>query len=438
MEANQMPNQDPNAYSRRLFLQQGVTLASLASTVPWFIERSAASVMHPLGSAVSSLAGVPEDRVLVVVQLGGGNDGLNTVVPYFSDDYRRARPRIGIGAPGENNTSAGQALQLDADAGLGLHPNLTGLKELHDEGMLSIVQGTGYPNPNRSHFTSMDIWQTATHDAKGNGWLGRYFDNQCNGTPIPEASISIGRTAPRALIGSVQKPVSFESEQLFRWLGQDLHTSMKDPYDQINRMGMPEDVAAETQASFLMRTALDAQVSSDRIRAAVRRDPLVNYPGNNNLAQQLRMVAAMVRDGLSTRVYYVTLGGFDTHANQLNSHGNKMRLFGDALRTFYKDLKAQGNDSRVLTMVFSEFGRRVKENASGGTDHGTAAPMFLAGPMVRPGVLGQHPSLTSLDSGDLKFTVDFRSIYTAVLEDWMQTPSKDVLGASFPKAKVLI
>ena len=274
-------------------------------------------------------------------------------------------------------------------------------------------------------------------NAKGNGWIGRYFDNQCNGTPIPEGAISIGRNAPKAMIGSVQKPVSFESERLFRWLGQDLHSSMKDPYDKINRLGMPQDVAAETQASFLMRTALDAQVSSDRIREAVRRQPLVNYPGNNSLAQQLRMVGAMVRDGMKTRVYYVTLGGFDTHANQLNTHANKMRQFGDALRVFYRDLKAQGNDSRVLTMVFSEFGRRVAENASGGTDHGTAAPMFLAGPMVRPGVLGQHPSLGSLDSGDLKYTVDFRSIYTAVLEDWMKAAPKDVLGESFPKAKVL-
>lgn len=432
-----MPTNRPDAYSRRLFLQQGVTLASLASTVPWFIERSAASVMHPLGSALSSIPGVPEERVLVVVQLGGGNDGLNTIVPYFSDDYRRARPSLGIGAPGSPNGGAGEALQLDANAGLGLHPNLTGLKELHDEGMLSIIQGTGYPNPNRSHFTSMDIWHTASRDAKGNGWIGRYFDNQCNGTPIPEGSISIGRTAPRAMIGSVQKPVSFESERLFRWLGQDLHGSMKKPYDQINRLGMPEDVPAETQASFLMRTALDAQISSDKIRSAVRREPLVNYPGNNSLAQQLRMVGAMIRDGMTTRVYYVSLGGFDTHANQVNSHGNRMRQFGDAMRIFYRDLKAQGNESRVLTMVFSEFGRRVKENASGGTDHGTAAPMFLMGPMVRPGVLGQHPSLTSLDAGDLKFTVDFRSIYTAVLEDWLKAPARQVLGESFPKARVL-
>lgn len=432
-----MPPEDIPAYSRRLFLQQGVTLASIASTVPWFVQRSAAGVMHPLESGVSSLAGVPEDRVLVVVQLGGGNDGLNTVVPYFSDAYRRARPSISIGAPGSPNGGAGAALQLDEGAGLGLHPQLGGLKSLHDEGLLGVIQGAGYPNPNRSHFTSMDIWHTARRDAKGNGWLGRYFDNACQGTPDNESAISIGREAPLAMLGDVQKPVSFESEDLFRWLGEDLHESMGEPYAEINRMGMPEDLEPGTQASFLMRTALDAQLSSDRIREAVGRRPLVDYPGNNPLARQLRMVGAMIRSGMRTRVYYVTLGGFDTHANQLGSHGNRMRQFGEAMKLFQDDLRAQGNQSRVLTMVFSEFGRRVAQNASGGTDHGTAAPMFLVGPMVRPGVLGQHPSLEDLDSGDLRHTVDFRSIYAAILEDWMRSPSLDVLGANFPKASIL-
>ena len=431
-----MSGTEPRAWSRRLFMQQGVTLASIASTVPWFIQRSAQGVMHPLDSAVSSLAGVPEDRVLVVVQLGGGNDGLNTVIPYFSDDYRRARPVLAVGAPGRPNGNAGEALQLDADAGLGLHPQLGGLKDLHDEGLLSVVQGTGYPNPNRSHFTSMDIWHTGRHDAKGNGWIGRYFDNSCNGSPDPEGSISIGRTAPLAMLGDLQKPVSFESEKLFRWLGRDLHDSMESPYERINRMGMPEDAEPGTQASFLMRTALDAQLSSDRIREAVVAKPLVDYPRNNPLANQLRMVGAMIRGGMRTRVYYVTLGGFDTHAGQLGSHGNRMRQFGEAMRLFQQDLSSQGNQDRVLTMVFSEFGRRVAENASGGTDHGTAAPMFLVGPMVRAGVLGQHPSLTDLDSGDLRHTVDFRSVYTAVLQDWMKAPADQVLGATFPKAQI--
>ncbi|MEY2714879.1 MAG: hypothetical protein RIT24_1222, partial [Planctomycetota bacterium] len=260
---------DP-AFTRRLFLQRGCALASLAATVPCFIERSALGMLgDPL---LSSNPGVPDERILVIIQLGGGNDGLNTVIPFGSDDYFRARPQIGIRGPGaapQNGQAA--ALALDGARGLGLHPNLTGFKELYDEGLLSIIQGVGYPNPNRSHFTSMDIWQTGRLDAKGSGWIGRYFDNTCNGTPKPEAAIAIGRNAPLALEGDVQKPVAFENASLFRWNGQDLHGSLKDPYDTLNRTGAGgfASDAADTQKAFLMRTALDAQVSSDRIRAAV-------------------------------------------------------------------------------------------------------------------------------------------------------------------------
>jgi len=431
-----------SAFTRRLFLERGCMLASLAATVPGFIERSALGVLGD--PALASQPGIPEERVLVIVQLGGGNDGLNTVVPFGADEYYRARPQIGIRAPGaaaQNGQAA--ALLLDQARGLGLHPNLTGLKELYDEGLLQVVQGVGYPNPNRSHFTSMDIWQTGRLDAKGNGWIGRYFDNQCNGTPMPEAAVAIGRNAPIALEGDVQKPVAFESASLFRWNGQDLHPSLQAPYDRINRAagdggfaGRAGDPAkAETQKEFLMRTALDAQVSSDRIRAAVAKKPLVEYP-NHALAQQLRLVGAMIRDGMPTRVYYASMGGFDTHGGQLGPHGNLMRAFGDSIRAFQRDLKESGHDARVTTMVFSEFGRRVKQNASGGTDHGTAAPVFLVGPSVRPGVFGHHPSLTDLDQGDLKHGVDFRSVYASVLEDWLKAPSEKVLRGSFQNPRL--
>lgn len=434
------PNdRESRTYSRRLFLQQGLGFISLAATAPLFIQRSASGMILPFGPLLSSFAGVPEDRVLVVVQLGGGNDGLNTVVPYGADAYYRARPAVAIPAPGRPGNSPQQqaALNLDDKQGIGLHPNLTGFKELIDEGVASIVQGVGYPNPNRSHFTSMDIWHTADTDAKGNGWIGRYFDCTCNGTPVPEGAVSIGRESPLAMNGQVQKPVSFESAELFRWLGEDLdreHT-LKQPYDQITRAGQLDQVNPDSQLGFLTRTALDAQVSSDRIRAAVAKRPLVGYP-NGNLSRQLQIVGAMIRDGMKTRVYYVSLGGFDTHANQVGSHGNLMRQLGDSLNAFYKDLKAQGNHGRVLTMCFSEFGRRVAQNASGGTDHGTAAPMYFVGDMIKPGLLGDHPSLTDLDEGDLKFNVDFRSVYASVLEDWMGAPSEKILGRKYKKAQV--
>jgi uncharacterized protein (DUF1501 family) len=433
-----MPHPDPSAFSRRAFLMHGVGFVSMAATAPLFIQNSARGMLNPFAPLLSSQPGVPEDRILVVVQLGGGNDGLNTVVPFNNDAYYKARPAIAIPKPGRSQGNLQGALKIDDKADVGLHPNLTGFKQLMDDGVASIVQGVGYPNPNRSHFTSMDIWHTASTNANGHGWIGRYFDCTCNGTPVPEGEVAIGRDSPLAMQGQVQKPISFESPELFRWLGEDLTRDgeMKQPYHEINRAGKLEGVDDSGQLGFLMRTALDAQVSSDRIRAAVAKRPLVQYP-NSNLARQLQMVGAMIRDGMTTRVYYVSMGGFDTHANQIGSHGNLMRQLGDALNAFHKDMKAQENSGRVLTMCFSEFGRRVAQNASGGTDHGTAAPMYLVGDMVRPGLLGQLPSLTDLDQGDLKFNVDFRSVYAAVLEDWMGAPSEQVLGARYKKAKII-
>jgi len=428
---------DPHAaYSRRLFIRHGVTLASLAGTIPAFIQESALGmVSQAVGNP--GLAGVPEERVLVIVQLGGGNDGLNTVVPYGNGDYYAARPTLGIQAPGgASRGQAGVALELDGKQGIGLHPSLRGLKQLLDDGQLAVLQGVGYPNPNRSHFTSMDIWQAGSTNPRGDGWIGRFFDNTCNGTPIPEGAVSIGRTAPLAMVGKVQKPINFESPDLFRWMGGDVDAGMDGAYQALNRAGVLPETAPRSQAAFLMRTALDAQVSSDRIRAAVERTPLTTWPGSD-LARQLRMVSAMIRDGMKTRVYYASIAGFDTHAGQLGTHARNLQQVGDALLAFQNELKAQGNQDRVLTLVFSEFGRRVAQNASGGTDHGTAAPSFLIGSAVRPGVHGQHPSLRDLDNGDLKFTQDFRGVYAALLEDRLKAPSGKVLGGTYPKPKVI-
>ncbi len=425
---------DPTPYTRRLFLQQGITLASLLPTVPLFIQRSALGMMPAAG--MSSIPGVPDDRILVVIQLGGGNDGLNTVVPFGMNDYYNARPSIAIPAPNAGRVGNAGALELDTSRGLGLHPNLTGFKELFDAGQMSVVQGVGYPNPNRSHFTSMDIWHTGRTDASGTGWLGRYFDSTCNGTPIPEGSVTIGRTAPLALVGDIQKPIAFESADLFRWIGSDLHQSLGAEYDHLNRAGTLDGVARNSQLEFLMRTSLDAQLASDRIRAAVAKQPLVSYPGGS-LSNQLRIIGAMIRDGMKTRVYYASLGGFDTHGGQPGSHGNLMRQLGDAVRAFQNDLKAQGNEGRVMSMVFSEFGRRVKQNASNGTDHGTAAPVFVIGANAKPGVVGNHPSLSDLDQGDLKFGTDFRSVYAALLTNWMGADSARVLRGEYAPAPVI-
>lgn len=434
----------PTAFTRRAFLGRGMVMASAAATIPSFVSRSATAMLAD-SMGLSSAPGVPDERVLVVVQLGGGNDGLNTVVPFGDPAYYKARPGIGV--------LEKSALKLESSSrsivgasGIGLHPQLAGLKELYDEGVLSVVQGVGYPNPDRSHFKSMDIWHTAETSGTGTGWIGRYFDNECCGidasgkaTPEAMAGIAIGREAPLAMQGTVSKPIGFETPELFRWLGTGVDKKLEKPYDEITRRGVADGVDPSSTEGFLMRTALDAQVSSDMIRKAVGRKPGVAYPGNE-LGKQLSMVASMIRSGLKTRVYYVTLGGFDTHAGQgadNGRHGQLMQQVGSSLKAFQADLKASGDDQRVLTMTFSEFGRRVAQNASGGTDHGTAAPMFLMGPMVKAGVTGEHPSLTDLDAGDLKYRIDFRSVYAGVLEKWMKADAKKVLGAAFPIAPVI-
>ncbi|MEM9663115.1 MAG: DUF1501 domain-containing protein [Planctomycetota bacterium] len=431
---------DARAFTRRSFLGQSLTMASAAVTVPHFLQASAYGLPMP-EAGLSSMPGVPEDHVLVVVQLGGGNDGLNTVVPFEHDDYYKARPTIAI--------PKDRALRLGRGLDVGLHPNMTGIKELYDDGLCGIIQGVGYPNPNRSHFKSMDIWHTADTSATGNGWLGRYLDSQCCGYGKGESgqaeddnndasdslpAVAIGRTAPLAMQGGQIKPVAFETADLFRWTGEDIHDSLVEPYRNVTMRG-PQAAHDDDHpnARFLMRTALDAQVSSDMIRKAVSVPPLVRYP-QSNLGRQLQMVGSMIRAGLKTRVYYVTLGGFDTHAGQGNvngSHANLLGQFSAAVKAFYDDMTLQENDGRVMTMCFSEFGRRVSQNASGGTDHGTAAPMFLFGSRVRQRVIGDHPSLRDLDSGDLKFRIDFRSVYAGVLDQWLKADDREILEGRY-------
>ncbi|MDP7029007.1 MAG: DUF1501 domain-containing protein [Phycisphaerales bacterium] len=421
---------DHHAWTRRHFLRRGTALASLATTAPLFIEQASRAMSLPAHSMLTSLAGVPQDHVLVVVQLGGGNDGLNTVVPYGADEYYKRRPQLAIAAPGRGGDAA---LELPGVDGLGLHPAFSGMRELLDRGVASVVQGIGYPNPNRSHFSSMDIWHTADTNGRDNGWIGRYFDNACTGTPEAASGIALGNTAPLAMQGDRSLPVSFESADLYRWVGEDFGEDVDTTY---RAMPVQQQQPDGNNLAFLKRTTLDAQLSSDQVRQAASLTPLVEWP-RSDLANQLRMVAAMIRSDMPTRVYYVSLGGFDTHANQAGAHQRLLRQVGDSLLAFNNELREQGNDSRVLTMVFSEFGRRVGENASGGTDHGTAAPMYLVGPMVQPGVLGTHPSLTNLDNGDLKFTADFRQVYAAVLEGWMGADPDVILRRRWSRAPVL-
>ncbi len=419
--------------TRRSFLTEGLGIVSLATTAPWFLDLTARGMALPQETGgLPKATGDIANRILVVVQLGGGNDGLNTVVPFGDGGYYDARPQLSIPEPGK----AGGCLPLSGTTGLGLHPAMSDLASLFDDGRVTIVQGVGYPNPNRSHFTSMDIWHTARNNAGGDGWIGRYFDCTCNGKPVQDGAIAIGQSPPLAMQGVVQAPVAFEDAQLFQWLGRNIDRSLEEPYQEIMRAGVRPGVAPDSHAAFLARTVLDAQLSSDRVRRALGRESLVSYPGSG-LGRQMQSIGAIIRDGLSTRVYYAAISGFDTHAGQGPTQERLLGEFAAAMRAFQSDLDAQGNADRVMVMVFSEFGRRVGQNASQGTDHGTAAPLFLVGSSVRAGVLGQHPSLVDLDQGDLKFSVDFRSVYAGVLSDWMGADAVTILGKSYPPAKVV-
>jgi uncharacterized protein (DUF1501 family) len=435
--------------TRREFLTAGVTLVGAAASVPTFLTHTAWAMSDP-DSAVQSKPGVPDERILVVIQLSGGNDGLNTLVPYRWDEYYKSRPAIAV--------PRDQVLRLTSAAEVGLHPSMSALKAMFDDGRCAIVQGVGYPNPNRSHFASMDIWHTgdALHGAgggRGVGWIGQALDQAAlpDGRAEPCACVSIGDEIPLATVGKSVKPIAFARANLFRWFGGDLHPRLATEYDRLNRAGVlddsasmpspgvtrqPQTIRPGSAAAFVQRTALDAQLASDRVRDAVQGQTVTNFPGGA-LAGQLRTVALMIKAQMPTRVYYVALGGFDTHAGQTNRQPNLLREFAAAVQAFHHELKAQGQEQRVLTLAFSEFGRRVQQNASNGTDHGTAGPVFLLGPMVRPGLLGEYPSLNQLDQGDLIHTADFRSLYATILSRWLQADPTPILGQRFREADIL-
>jgi uncharacterized protein (DUF1501 family) len=410
--------------TRRVFLQKGLTLLAVAPTIPTFLDQTVMALNNPLDSKLTQQPSGKDGKILVVVQLSGGNDGLSTVIPYGDDVYYRSRENI--------SHPADQILKINGY--LGLHPNLTALKGMYDNGDLAIVQGVGYPNPNRSHFRSMDIWQSAQPEIEqpSTGWIGRYFDNTCPGCD-PHVGVAIGDALPLVMQGEKVLPLSFERPDSYRYTGRD-----KTDYIKLNQANLPPEIITPKQMTpgdqldFLHRTAMDAQLSSEEILRLTRNHSSpMPYPANE-FGNGLKTIAAMIAGGLPTRVYYVALSGFDTHVQQLNRHDALMKQLNDGLGAFWADMKQQKNDDRVLAMTFSEFGRRVVSNASNGTDHGAAAPMFVMGSSIRQGLVSPHPSMTDLDQGDLKFIVDFRSVYASVLQNWLETPSKPILGDQYP------
>lgn len=443
-------NPTSTLHTRRHFLRTSALGLAASWTLPVFLEKTFGALNAQAADALTQTVTGKDGTILVVLQMAGGNDGLNMIVPFANDAYYRARPRLGL--------PADKILKLNDYAGL--NGKLMGLKSLFDEGHLNVVQGVGYPNPNRSHFRSSEIWQTAS-DADRNeteGWLGRYFDNCCAGAD-PTVGVSIGEEMPQAFAAKKPTGISFSRPEQYRWRTSELNSGRMSAeeffYRQLNDAPTAEDgatapadgasintLSGRTQSDMgtldsLQRTALDAQLSSDKILAIARKSKAkLPYPPGQ-LAASLNIIARMIAGGLPTRVYYASQGGFDTHAGQMNAHERLMGGLNAAIAAFTADLKEQGNFDRVLLMTFSEFGRRVSENANGGTDHGAAAPMFIMGGAVKPGLSGKYPSLTDLDHGDLKFNTDFRSVYGTLLDQWLKAPSQLVLGRKFPGLSIV-
>lgn len=402
-----------NAMTRRHFMRNAAVFSALG-VAPQFLTRT-------VQAAQRSIQGFNNDRVLVVVQLAGGNDGLNTLVPYEDDAYYRARPKLAL---------SGDRL-IAIDDSLAFNSSLKGLMRLYDDARLGIIPGVGYPNPDRSHFRSMEIWHTASDSDtfSSTGWIGRYFDHYCSGSARPQVGVALEKLRPQAFDGEKGFGVAFENPANFGWqpgMGADDDAAFA-------RLNEPGRRSKESNIDFLRHVTSNAIMSSEEVkRAAQNVSGTQSTPGGQNaFSASLATVAHLIKGDLATRIYFVSASGFDTHSNQAGQHDNLLARVANGLADFQDTLKRDGTSDRVLTMVFSEFGRRVNENLSGGTDHGTAAPMFLIGDGVRPGIHGIQPSLNDLDQGDLKYSVDFRQVYASVLEDWFHVNSKPILGQKF-------
>jgi uncharacterized protein (DUF1501 family) len=402
--------------SRRQFMRR-TSLVSLYPLVPSLLSR--------IANAATAEA---DAKVLVVIQLDGGNDGINTVVPFGDDAYARNRT----------------ALRLDTNKlhklndHIGLHPQMKAAKELFDDGRLTIVQGVGYPNPDRSHFRSMRIWQTASMDNDDHnsyGWLGRALDEQKNKSAT---------TQPSAVyVGSEDAPVSLWGRRSEVMTVTNLD-GLNLPYSANQLMPAHHDIATsgtadDTLRLFTTQQVLSAYSTAEQFQRQIQsthEQSSTKYPGSE-LANHLKMISQLIKCGSSARVFYASHSGYDTHAAQLYTHGELLNTLSEALKAFLNDLKSARLEDRVVVLAFSEFGRRVKENDSQGTDHGAAAPVFLAGAKTAGGIVGATPDLSDLDDGDIKMNVDLCSIYAALLDDWLTIDSTKVLAKSFPKAKIL-
>ena len=396
---------------RREFLQVG-SLATASFMVPKFLKAFEG------GTALVP----PGNKVVVVLQLSGGNDGVNTVIPVRNDIYYRSRPRLGI-----QRTAA-----LTLTDEVGLHPALTSFADAFNDGSLGILNNVGYPNPDRSHFRSMDIWHTASKSSEylSSGWIGRYLDAQCSGCDKPTQALEIDDVLSLALKGVNENGLALKdpkrlygtsNERFFK----DIAASHADHHD-------------EQPVEYLYKTMTNTLSSADYIFKQSKLHPSTGEYPNSELGKNLKTIASLIFSDINTKVYYVSLGSFDTHINQEAQQGRLFKEMNDAVGAFVKDLKAAGRFNDVLFFTFSEFGRRVSQNASGGTDHGTANNMFLlSGGLKEKGVLNALPDLSDLDEGDLKYKIDFKNVYATVLNKWLNSDDQKILGNNYEKLKFI-
>lgn len=387
---------------RKEFLQIG-SLASASLMMPKFLKAFEKPALVP-----------PGNKVMVVLQFSGGNDGLNTVIPVRNDIYYKSRPHLGI--------PKNQALSITDETGL--NPALPYFKELFDEGSLGIMNSVGYPNPDRSHFRSMDIWQSASesNEYKTTGWLGRYLDAQCNGCSKPTQALEIDDVLSLAMKGENLKGLALKDpKQLF-------NSSNERYFREINATHGHEGAAVD----YLYKTLSETLNSADYIYEQSRRHPSSQTYPPTQLGKNLKTIASLILSDINTKVYYVSLGSFDTHVNQENQQKRLFTELNDAITSFVKELKNNNRFQDVTVMTFSEFGRRVAQNASGGTDHGTANNMFfISGGLKEKGLLNPMSELNDLNEGDLKYTVDFKSVYATLLHNWLGADDEKILGMKY-------
>lgn len=391
-------------FKRKEFLQIG-SLATASLMMPKFLKAFERNALVP-----------PGNKVLVVLQFSGGNDGLNTIIPVRNDIYYRSRPGLGI--------KKEKALSLTDEAGI--HPALPFFKTLYDEGNLSVLNNIGYPNPDRSHFRSMDIWQSASESNEyvHTGWLGRYLDAQCAGCDMPIQALEIDDVLSLAMKGANQKGLALQDPKKLFQLSNDRFLK------QVSASHGHEH--EEATAEYLYKTLSETMSSAGYIyEQSGRHISTQTYP-STELGKNFKTISSLIMSDIHTKVYYVSLGSFDTHVNQENQQARLFTQLNDAMTSFVKDLKSNSRFEDVTIMTFSEFGRRVAQNASGGTDHGTANNMFLiGGGLKKKGFINELPDLQNLTDGDLKFTVDFKNVYATLLRNWLGADDQLILGRKY-------